>query len=240
MKMWLQITLWSLGLSAWLVLINQSQQAYSESAVHNLKLSFENRPDRSFLSLAEMEKISRAHLIDSNLSVSEINKALLEESLDNHPAILKAEVYSKIDGSLRIKLWQHNPLARVIHTSGSFYLLEGGLKMPLSKHHSEAVPLISGTVEENDLQAIADFWSSTQEDEFFQDFFIGLECNSNKEWTLFPRQGSFKIRLGQATELKEKLAKLKVFYTNAPALEDIEQLKEMDLRFKGQLICRKN
>lgn len=240
MKMWLQISLWSLGISAWLLVINQSQVAYRESAVQNLRLSFENRADHSFLSLAEMEKVSRAYLIDSNLSISEINKALLEESLDNHPAILKAEVYSKIDGSLRIRLWQHNPLARVIHTKGSFYLLEGGLKMPLSKYHSEAVPLISGAIEDEDLQGIADFLSSTQNDDFFKDFFIGLECNPNKEWTLFPRQGKFKIRIGKAIELREKLTKLKVFYTKAPALDNIEQLKEIDLRFKGQLICRKN
>lgn len=240
MKVWQQIALWLAGLSAWFLLLSSSQGAFEQLRMNHLQLSFENRPGQSFLSLAEMEEWVYESLNDSSSQLSEINKAMLEESLDNHPAIQKAEVYSKIDGSLRIMLWQHDPLARVIHKKGSYYLLEDGLKMPLSKHYSEEVPLISGELNDEDLQDLAQFWASIRGDEFYDNFFIGLECNSNKEWTLFPRQGNFKILLGKATELKEKLTKLKVFYTNAPALKNINKLKEIDLRYEGQLICRKN
>ncbi len=240
MKVWQQIVLWTLGLTVWFLLISSSQRAFSEQLTSSPDLSFENRQDRSFLSLAEMQTRCEAFLPDSLSLLSEINKAMLEESLDNHPAIEKAEVYSKVDGSLSIMLWQHNPLARIIHPKGSYYLLEDGSRMPLSRHYSEEVPLVSGVVDDEDLRQIARFWKGLKADEFYQNFFIGLNCNPRKEWTLFPRKGNFEIQLGKAEELDEKLAKLKIFYTNAPQIKNINKLKEIDLRFEGQLICRKN
>ncbi|MCR9154252.1 MAG: cell division protein FtsQ/DivIB [Bacteroidetes bacterium] len=240
MKVWQQIAFWIIGLSAWFLLISSSQDAFEELEMAGTHISFENRKDRSFLDLAEMNQLLEESLPDSSGLVSEINKALLEESLDNHPAILKAEVYSKIDGNLRIMLWQHNPLARVITKKGSFYLLDKGQKMPISPHYSEEVPLISGKLDDADLKDLAAFWSTLKTDEFYQKFFVGLHCNEQKEWTLFPRKGKFKIRIGKAEDLSEKLAKLKVFYSQAPALKDINKLIEIDLRYEGQLICRKN
>lgn len=240
MKAWQQISLWTLGILACFLLLANSQGAYRQVKMDHLHLSFENRRDKSFLNIREMEAQVYKILKDSARQLSEINKAMLEESLDNHPAIRKAEVYSKIDGSLRIMLWQHEPLARVVQAKGSYYLLENGAKMPLSPHYSEEVPLISGALNEEDLKPMASFWKKLKTDRFYRNFFTGLECSKDKEWTLIPRQGRFKILLGKATGLEEKLTKLEVFYTKAPALKNINKLKEIDLRFEGQLICRKN
>tara|TARA_Y100001934_G_C12364945_1_gene782900 strand:+ start:1807 stop:2529 length:723 start_codon:yes stop_codon:yes gene_type:complete len=240
MKLWHQIAIWTGGLSTWILLVSSAINAYERQELKDFKLQFENRQDRSFLSLLEMEKQVQKELGDSSLQLAEINKALLEESIDNHPAIRKAEVYSKIDGSLRIMLWQHDPLARVIGRRSSFYLLDAGEKMPLSPYFSEEVPLVSGDLNDEDLALIASFWQSLKQDEFYQQFFTGLHCNEQKEWTLFPAKGNFKIRVGKPEELEEKLTKLKVFYTQAPAPKYLNKLKEIDLRFEGQLICRKN
>jgi cell division protein FtsQ len=239
MKLWQKIGLWTLGVIAWLVLLSSSQVAYRETLLTDFELSFENRKDRSFLSMEEMRVMVQNHLGDSLKSLTEVNNALLEESLDNHPAIAKAEVYSKINGSLRVKLWQHDPLARVINGTASFYVLDGGNKMPTSQHYSKEVPLLSGSINDDDLAQIADFWQMLAEDDFYSNFFSALRCTTQKEWILYPSKGDFKILIGTATELRHKMAKLKVFYQNAPALKNINELKEIDLRFEGQLICRK-
>jgi cell division protein FtsQ len=240
MKVWQQIALWLIGIGLWFSLLGSASSRQKDLEYQHFSLSFENREDRSFLNYAEMEASVQSVLGDSVNRISEINKALLEESIDNHPAIRKAEVYSKIDGSLRIMLWQHNPLARVIQKEGSFYLLENGAQMPLSNHYSERVPLVSGELKEERLKEIADFWLWVKEDEFYKDFFTGLECKEANEWILYPAKGNFKIILGKPIKLKEKLTKLQVFYLRAPRLENINKLKEIDLRFDGQLICRKN
>lgn len=240
MKLWKQIGLWSLGIGTWTALVGSSSRAFEAQPYRHFSLSFENRLERSFLSYSEMEKTVLNVLGDSLKYLSEINKPLLEESLDNHPAIKKAEVYSKIDGSLRIRLWQHNPLARVIDKNGSFYLLENGDKMPLSPHYSEAVPLVSGEWKPETLKEIANFWTLVNADDFYRDFFTGLACKNNGEWILYPVKGNFKIILGKPTNLESKLTKLEVFYKQAPRLKNINELKEIDLRFEGQLICRKN
>ena len=240
MKVWQKITLWTLGLSVWFVLLGSSSIKRDETPYRHFSLSFENRQDKSFLSYAEMEKLVQYALGDSAKQLVEINKALLEESIDNHPAIRKAEVYSKIDGSLRIMLWQHNPVARVIDKRGSFYLLENGAQMPLSKHYSEDVPLVSGEWNTESLQAIASFWKGLEKDDFFKGFFTGMACDNLEDWVLYPSKGNFKIVLGSPKQLQEKLTKLEVFYKGAPRLKDINKLKEIDLRYDGQVICRKN
>jgi len=112
--------------------------------------------------------------------------------------------------------------------------------MPLSPHYSEAVPIVYGDLNSEQLKDIAGFWQGIRNDEFFQEFFAGLSCNKSDEWILYPVKGDFEIVIGKPTELELKLAKLKAFYTRAPKLENINKLGQIDLRFEGQVICRKN
>ncbi len=239
MKKWQYIGLWSVSALFWLALISWSQGRYEELRIIGLELSFENRMEKSFLDPTEIEAIIQSQYGEiEGLLVAEINKSLLEESIENHPTIAKAEVYSSLDGILWIMLWQHEPLARVLNGQGSFYLLPEGGQMPLSQHYSEAVPLVSGSLNKESRKSIADFFEALQEDEFFKDAFSALATDASGDWTLYPRNGDFKIQLGKPNKIDNKLRKLQVFYEQAP-LEDITVIQEIDLRFEGQLICRK-
>lgn len=240
MKKWQYISLWSLSLILFLGLISWSQGRYQELRIQGLEMTFENRGDQSFLDPSEIQAIVASELGEiKGLLLSEINKALLEESIENHPTIAKAEVYSGLDGTLRIMLWQHEPLARVLSPQATYYLLENGAKMPLSPHYSEAVPLVNGELDPQELREVADFFAQLQKDPFFKEAFTGLTCQPDGNWTLYPRRGDFKVQLGKAEKIKQKLAKLRVFYEQAPLENEIETIREIDLRFEDQLICRK-
>lgn len=240
MKKWQYISLWSLSLILFLGLISWSQGRYNDIRISNIQLKFENRSAKSFLDPTEIHSIIQSQFGEiQGLLVAEINKALLEESIENHPTIAKAEVYSDLGGSLWIKLWQHEPIARVMTVNGAYYLLENGSKMPLSQHYSEAVPLVSGSLNEMNTKDVAQFFSELKTDDYFHKAFSALAIDPQGNWTLYPKLGDFKIQLGAAEKIKEKLRKLRVFYEQAPVAEDIKLIREIDLRYEGQLICRK-
>ena len=240
MKKWQYISLWSISLILFLVLISWTSSRYHSIRISQVDLRFENRSEKSFLDPSEIDQIVRNQFGEiQGLLVSEINKALLEESIENHPTIAKAEVYSDLGGMLWIRLWQHEPIARIMSTQGASYLLESGSKMPLSQHYSEAVPLVSGSLNEKNTKEIANFFTSLKEDEFFHNAFSALSVDPDGNWTLYPKHGNFKIQLGEAKDWEQKLRKLRVFYEQAPVAVEIKLIREIDLRFAGQLICRK-
>ena len=240
MKKWQYISLWVAGSITFLLLISWSQGRYHQLRISSVELEFKNRQEKSFLDPSEIYQIIDAEYGEiKGLLMLEINKSLLEESIEYHPTIAKAEVYSDLDGRLWIMLWQHEPLARVMNENGSHYLLEDGLKMPLSQHYSEAVPLVSGALTPERAMEIADFFEGLKRDAFFTKAFSALACDEDGNWILYPEKGDFKIRMGEPKNLDKKLRKLRVFYEQAPINEDIKTIREIDLRFDGQLICRK-
>jgi cell division protein FtsQ len=76
-----------------------------------------------------------------------INMNLLETLIDNNPYILRAEVFSTIDGGINIDIRQREPVLRIMNRDNqSFYIDRNGLYMPLSEKHASYVPVASGNI----------------------------------------------------------------------------------------------
>jgi cell division protein FtsQ len=206
----------------------------------NTLISIEDEAERPFVTQADARAIlQQLYTIDDSLSLREINITLLEESLDNHPSIEKAEVYSLWNGSLKITITQHQPIARVIHDEGSYYLLKNGEQMPLSANFSAKVPLITGQVNDSLGVALADFWTQVETQNYFTAFFGSLHVENNGDWVLHPYAGRHKVILGNPTNWSAKLKKLEVFYKNVVNANNLDSLKSLNLKFNQQVICQK-
>lgn len=213
----------------------QAQVLYSQ-----IEIDIAGQEKQPFVSQNEVKEIIAQHyLISDSLALQEINIAMLEESLGNHPSIEKAEVYSLWTGSLQVSVKQHRPLARVVHQNTGFYILTQGQIMPLSPQYSADVPLVTGSVADSVLAPLAGFWATVKNDSFFKDFFAGLSINNKGHWTLHPLYGNHKVELGLPHRLTEKLAKLQVFYTQAVTPQNLDSIKTLNLAYNQQVICRK-
>ena len=98
----------------------------------------------------EQETVNKL-LIENNTDVKsikkvEVNLNKLEKSVNSNPMIEKSEVYLSIDGVLKAKVKQKNPIARVFNEEGSFYIDYQGNKMPLSDKFTARVPIVSGEI----------------------------------------------------------------------------------------------
>jgi cell division protein FtsQ len=198
--------------------------------------------DHKFASLINQDDVlqtlqSSAACCDG-LTRQEINTALLEESLNNHPLIAQSEVFSSLKGRLYVAARARTPLARVFEKEKSYYLDENGAVMPLSHRFSAPVILITGKFETWQRNHLTGLIKTLQEDTFFEKRISGLHFSDNGMCYLYPTSDAFNILLGDAQETGERLFNLKAFWTQALNAEKAKKLKTIDLRFNRQVICQ--
>lgn len=221
------------------VLMSFSQRRYAAITWQKTQLYWENTPSQTFLTGRQVrEALGQMYPTRKGTKLKEINMVLLEEKLENHPSIKRAEVFSKLEGTLCIRIWQHQPLARVHSQDQRYYLLAQGAKMPLSPHYAAAVPLITGTLPDTLRPQVARFVQYLQDQAYFRDFFTGIHLAGPHQVRLYPRAFSHEIRLGRLQHYPEKLEKLKLFYQTIYFSSPQKDLQRIDLRFEDQVVCQ--
>lgn len=238
-KIW-NIASWIIGLGVLLTMLAFSSNIRDEVRISGLEVQVDNSHQQYFITKEDVENIIRdKHPFIDSLLYREININVLEERLDNHPSIRKAEVYSALDGTLRIDVSQKKPVFRVHHSHGDYYIAEKGDSMALSPNFSAKVPLVTGSVSAETAQQVFDFFDHFQEDEFFKNFFSGIHVNENNEWVLYPKPGRHHVMLGTPENWESKLRKLQAYYENLVDQKNIDSIKTLNLTYDGQVVCTK-
>lgn len=169
---------------------------------------------------------------------STLNLFELEDKIQAHPMVKKADVSATIDGVLKVDIEQRKPIARVI--SKGYYIDESAEKMPLSSNYSSRVLAISGDVNKDDFKTIHRLVTKILSDEFFKKQIIGIrKLPDNEEYQLYPRIGNHTITLGKIDNLHQKLMNLKVFYVRAMKDSIIHKYSNINLQYNHQVVCTK-
>ena len=147
-------------------------------------------------------------LIQNQDSVKKTSKEILdlnqlESALNSNPMIKTAEVYVAVNGTLKAKIEQKRPIARV-HAKTIYYIDDQGSYMPLSKNHSARVPLVTGNVKKEALANVFKIAQKVYNDTFLKKHVIGIHQNEDKSISLRLRQASFIVYLGQLNQLDKK------------------------------------
>ena len=233
--------LWILGIGLIITMWAFSSGKMTEQKMNGLQVTINFDDGYYFVNKEDVTRTIKNILpgLDT-LRLIEINSRLLEETLENHPSIAKAEVYSALNGNLRIDVYQRKPIARIQNGGLGFYLDEEGKRMPLSNNFSAGVPLITGFVADSNLVLIHDFLIKSANDSFYKDFFAGIDIDKNNQWKLYPKAGNHSIMMGDPTDADKKLNKLETFYRSAVDEKSFKNLKTIDLRYNKQVISTKH
>lgn len=171
----------------------------------------------------------------------------MERRLENNPWIHTAEVYLSQDGKLQAEIVQKRPLFRVINTSAvGYYICRDKSKMPLNSNFTAQVTVVGGWLETGDLQRDSLVFANLfllqeflEKDSFLLAMTDQILIDELGEFSLIPISGGHKVRLGNADKLEDKLSRLKTFYREGMVNTGWEQYGLVDLRFSGQVVCRK-
>ena len=184
------------------------------------------------------------------IPLSSLEMERLEAVLNEEPFVLNADAWLDANNDIHVKVEQRVPVIRVFDESGmEYYLDEGGVKMPLSSHHSARIVVATGAIpafspdylerEDHPLKLVYDLASHLVDDAFWHPMIEQIHRNNDGSFVLIPKAGKQKVLLGSASGFDIKLRNLKSFYEQAMPLEGWKRYKEIDLRFDNQVICRR-
>ena len=176
-------------------------------------------------------------LFDSTL-ISDIDFVSIEEVLNEHPYIKKAEIYTGQNGQVNLHLENRIPYVRVINSSDDFYLDSKMTMFPINENHTENVLIITGKFILTNSKAKKlitlinnnDFWRS----QITQIHFINEE-----EVYLITRVGDQLIEFGDLNNQEDKLNNLNIFYKKVMPVEGWQKYSKVSLKFNNQIVCTK-
>lgn len=179
------------------------------------------------------------------------NVGELEDALELNPFVQEAEVFIDIEGNLRVDVTQRRPIVRIMRQDGSgYYIDEFGIKMPLSDSFTAHVPIATGNIYEKmehtkdtvfskvgrDIYKLAVYLDKNP---FWKAMVDQVEITAKSELVFIPKIADHKVVLGDATNLEQKLAHLKVFYKKGLNKLGWDKYKVINLKYTGQIVCEK-
>jgi len=223
----------------------------SEWPVREVRIEIRPLPDHSFLIgeediLDELKRTEEFPVVGRSFRA--VDLAIMEELLEKNPFIRGAEVYLDSWNRLGIRVEQRRPVVRVMSERGEQYYLDGeGNKLPLSRHVAIRVitatghypPYTSGFMAQD--HALADLFHlclELEQDPFLKAFFVQVHADAKGSFTLVPVVGDQKITFGEWADASEKWKKLKAFYREAMPYVGWRKYRNLDLRFRQQVVCQ--
>ncbi|WP_431163161.1 cell division protein FtsQ/DivIB [Flagellimonas beolgyonensis] len=162
----------------------------------------------------------------------------IEEVILSNDMVKNAQVYLTVNGELISKIVQRKPIGRVEGIS-KFYLDDTGKRMPLSKHHSARVPIITGEITGKSLEDAYVILNYINEDDFLRKNVIGIHIKEEGNYQLRFRMENFVVNLGGVDNLNAKFKNFMAFYAKASKDNSLEEYVTVSLEFNNQVVCTK-
>jgi cell division protein FtsQ len=166
----------------------------------------------------------------------EINIRLLEETLESHPLVEKAEVFSTWDGTIHARVKQKVAKVRVIQANTSYYLDSHGGAMPLSPRASAPVPVLTGDLDSARIAQGFRLLERASASSTFPGGWSGLEVNRVGTFTAYPVFADHALVWGRPLHFQDKADRLSVFYTYLTQAGLLDSLETVNVRFNGQVV----
>ncbi len=166
-----------------------------------------------------------------------LNLFNLEQELLKNPFVEQANVYIEDNDLLKVSIKQREPIARIVTEKGNFYLDKYLKKIPVSPNFSARVPLVSLKYAK-DIKKLKKLLDIIKRDEFLEQEVIAIE-RVKDDFLLDVRSGNYKINIGDLTDIDAKFNKLKAFYKKKLIDKTIQKYKEINLKYRNQVVCTK-
>lgn len=150
MLQWKNLLLYFLSFVILLVLVRYAQSKNASEVCNGIEVSIESLPEQNFISSKQIEHIlsNNEQEVLTGHSLANIDVELLEQRLYSNPYVKHARVYIDLNGRIKVKIKQRNPVFRVIGEKDSYYIDDEFYKLPLASHYTARVPLITGNITE--------------------------------------------------------------------------------------------
>ncbi len=204
-----------------------------------IEITFSDSGVRKFVSEPEMlQFIQRAGFRIEGETISHKRCHQIEQQALLHPMIRTACCYMSPDGTMHLILSQRIPVLRVLGADN--YYVDSDRKIMRTRSSTASyVPIVTGRVPQHLAQGeLFDFVSWLRKDDFWSAQITQINVNTANNIELIPRVGNSIILMGNIDDYEIKLSKLKTLYNDGFSKFGWKEYSYIDLRFKGQVVCR--
>ena len=214
----------------------------AEQECHSLRYIIEDREERMYLTEIELTQNLRAKgLYPVDRVVAPTTLHHIEKTIAQHPMVRTAQCYITPRGEMRIRITQRIPILRV-QTPVELYFIDTDRRvMAYRESVRDKLPVVTGNVGVTMAShALADFAQWLQKNDYWRARIHHIQVQNPQLVYLHLRGEAMpRVVLGSMRGYEQKLNKLRVFLENGSEATKDKQYREIDLRFKGQVIGRK-
>jgi cell division protein FtsQ len=190
------------------------------------------------------------------VQIDSINLTRIEEILDSKSAILKSQAFTTKDSILNVVVTQKKPIVRFQKGTKGFYAVEDCSLFPLQSTYTSHVMVVDGYIplkiehgylgkpdtEEGCrwLKGIVGLVKYINASRTWQSKIVQITVQEDGNLVLIPREGRERFLFGQACDMEKKFEKMELYYKGIREEKGEDAYRTVDLRFEGQIICRKD
>ncbi len=207
------------------------------------------KEDRRLIVAEDVKALLQKSFIEdiNTLDISQIKTQRIEAVLERHPFVENAEVWIDANNALHIYIHQREPILRIIDNNGlNYYLDAWGHRMPVSSNATARVPVATGELPpffeefvrtDNRLRQVFEVARMIRANATLRALVAQIDVLKNGDIVLIPEIGHFRIVLGDASDLKDKFARLLIFLREGLPYEGWRKYREINLKFTNQVVC---
>ena len=242
--------------AVWVVSSGMSAKALRQRTCQgkgSLDVTITDSLERQFIGKADvaswLEKEYRAY---AGLPLDSVNLDQIEKLVCAHSVVRECQAWLTDDGILHVALSQRQPVVRFDDGTNGYYADATGFVFPLQSRGTVDVPVVDGRIP----MKIPRGFKGTPQNEAekaWLDKMIGvvnhirgtvwegnivkMTVSANGNLVLTPRQGNEQFIFGEPVHVKEKMSLMKAYYESVVPVQP--DYRTVDLRYRGQLVCRK-
>lgn len=211
--------------------------------------------ERTFVARQDIENwLEKEYRAYAGLPLDSVDLDRIEHIILNHSAVRECQAWLTDDGILHVELSQRQPVVRFDVGNNGFYADAEGFIFPLQSRGGADVPVISGKLPLKVERGFKGFPEDPAQHAWLMQM-VGLvnymkgtvwehnisaiTVDSAGDLVLQPREGKEKFLFGAPTEVEGKFDLLAAYYECVAPAKDPGYYKSVDLRFAGQLVCKK-
>ncbi|HBZ20907.1 MAG TPA: hypothetical protein DEO60_07260 [Bacteroidales bacterium] len=231
---------------------------YNSKLCRKIEITIKDSSDYHFVTKRDiLNTILRSNGNLIGKPVRDIRMDEIENTMSAYKELKTAEVFMSIDGTLHIIGDQRTPIMRVIpNGGGDYYVDEDGVVIRRRNLYTPRLHIIGGNINISQamlngisvldtsikysiLKDIFPLVKYINRDEFWSAQIDQIFVDGNDEIDLIPRVGNHTIHLGSTGDFENKLKNLEVFYDRVLPEVGWNKYSNINLAFKGQIVCRR-
>lgn len=223
---------------------------------HGIEVVVKDSLENGFVTRTDVKSyIDKEYGSYIGVPIDSINLSRIEDIVDGRSAVNKSQAYVTKDGKLHVDVTQRKPVVRFQKKDGGFYADAEGFIFPLQRSFSSHVHIVDGNIPLAANSGYKGAIDDPKEMKWFQDIMqvigyiedsrtwkhkiVQISVNEDRDLILVPREGNEVFLFGQPEDIAEKFGKMGKYYTHIIPEKGQDHYKTVDLRYKGQIVCRK-